>query len=63
MGLMGSRIRSKVSDHLHPIHQPPHYNTYRGRTAETLILPSHVHLCSIEPEILGLYKRVVRGAA
>jgi hypothetical protein len=63
MTLMGSRIRSKVSDHLNPIHQPPHYNTYRGRTTETLILPSHVHLCTIEPEILGLYTRVVRGAA
>jgi hypothetical protein len=63
MTLMGSRIRSKVSDHLHPIYQPPQYNTYRGQTTETLILPSHVHFCTIEPEILGLYKRVVRGAA
>jgi hypothetical protein len=63
MTLMGSRIRSKVSDHLNPIRQPPHYSTYRGRTTETFILPSHVHFCTIEPEILGLYKRVVRGAA
>jgi hypothetical protein len=45
MTLMGSRIRSKVSDHLNTIHQPPHYNTYRGRTTETLILPSHMYVC------------------
>jgi hypothetical protein len=60
MTLMGSRTRSKVSDHLNPIHQPPHYSTYRGRTTETLILPSHVHFCTIKLDILGLYKRVVR---
>jgi hypothetical protein len=58
--LMCSRIRP-IS--LNSIHQPPHYSTYRGRTTETLVLPSDVHCCTIEPEILGLYKRVVKGAA